>query len=70
MLLKPLISIGRKLPLNYKEVIIILNKVLSKQTWKEILVMFNIGAKVNVINQRFAIKYNFKTLNIELPIYF
>ena len=30
--LKPLIPIGYKLPLNYKEAIIVLNKVLSKQT--------------------------------------
>ena len=32
--------------------------------------MLNISVKVNVINQQFAIKCNFKTLNIELPTYF
>ena len=31
--------------------------------------MLNIGTKVNIINQRFIIEYNFKTLNIELPTY-
>ena len=32
MPLKSLIAIGRKLPLNYKEAITILSKVLSKET--------------------------------------
>ena len=32
--------------------------------------MLNIGIKVNIINQRFAIEYNFKILNTELPTYF
>ena len=32
--------------------------------------MLNLNIKVNVINQRFAIKYNFKIFNTELPIYF
>ena len=32
--------------------------------------MLDIGAKVNIINQRFAVECNFKTLNAELPIYF
>jgi hypothetical protein len=31
--------------------------------------MLNISAKVNIINQRFTIEYNFKTLDIELPTY-
>jgi hypothetical protein len=31
--------------------------------------MLNIGTKVNIVNQQFAIKYNFKTLDIELPTY-
>ena len=31
--------------------------------------MLNISTKVNVINQRFAVKYSFKTLDIELPTY-
>ena len=68
--MESLIPIKCKLLLDYKEAITILNKVLSKQTWKETLVILNIGTKVNIINQRFAIKYNFKILNIELPIYF
>ena len=32
--------------------------------------MLNISTKVNIINQRFTIKYNFKIFNIELPTYF
>jgi len=32
--------------------------------------MLNIGTKVNVINQRFTVKCNFKTLDIELSTYF
>ena len=32
--------------------------------------MLNISTKVNIINQQFTIKYNFKILNTELPIYF
>ena len=32
--------------------------------------MLNIGAKVNIVNQRFAIECNFKTLDVELPTYF
>ena len=31
--------------------------------------MLNISAKVNIVNQQFAIEYNFKTLNIKLPTY-
>ena len=31
--------------------------------------MLDIGTKVNIINQRFAIEYNFKTLDVELPTY-
>ena len=31
--------------------------------------MLNLGAEVNVINQRFVIECNFKTLDIELPTY-
>ena len=31
--------------------------------------MLNISAKVNIVNQRFAIEYNFKTLDAELPTY-
>ena len=31
--------------------------------------MLNISAKVNVINQQFAIECNFKIFNIELPTY-
>ena len=31
--------------------------------------MLNIGTKVNIINQRFAIECNFKTLDVELPTY-
>ena len=31
--------------------------------------MLNIGAEVNIVNQQFAIEYNFKTLDIELPTY-
>ena len=31
--------------------------------------MLNISAKVNIVNQRFAIECNFKTLNVELPTY-
>ena len=70
MLLEPLTPIGRKLLLNYKEAITVLNKVLSKQTWKEILVIFNISTKISIINQQFAIECNFKILNTELPTYF
>ena len=32
--------------------------------------MLNISTKVNIVNQQFAIEYNFKTLDIELPTYF
>ena len=32
--------------------------------------MLNIDTKVNIVNQQFTIEYNFKTLDIELPIYF
>jgi len=31
--------------------------------------MLSIGAEVNIINQRFAVEYNFKTLDMELPTY-
>ena len=31
--------------------------------------MLNISTKVNIVNQRFTIEYNFKILDIELPIY-
>ena len=31
--------------------------------------MLNIGAKVNIVNQRFTIECNFKTLDTELPTY-
>ena len=31
--------------------------------------MLNIGTKVNIVNQRFTIEYNFKTLDVELPTY-
>ena len=31
--------------------------------------MLDIGTKVNIINQRFAIEYNFKILDVELPTY-
>ena len=31
--------------------------------------MLNISAKVNIVNQRFAIECNFKTLDAELPTY-
>ncbi len=31
--------------------------------------MLNIGAKVNIVNQRIAIECNFKTLDIELSTY-
>ena len=31
--------------------------------------MLNIGTKVNIINQRFAIECNFKALDVELPTY-
>jgi len=31
--------------------------------------MLNIGTKVNIINQRFAMECNFKTLDVELPTY-
>ena len=31
--------------------------------------MLNISAEVNIVNQRFAIECNFKTLDVELPIY-
>ena len=68
-LLDPLIAVGRKLPLDRKEAITILGEVLSKQTQKETLVMLNIGTEVNIINQRFTIECNFKTLDVELPTY-
>ena len=64
------IAIGRKLPLNCKKVITILGEALFKQTQKKTLVMLNISTKVNIINQQFAIKYNFKILNAKLFIYF
>ena len=31
--------------------------------------MLNISAKVNIVNQRFTIECNFKTLDVELPTY-
>jgi len=31
--------------------------------------MLNIGAEVNIVNQRFAMECNFKILDIELPTY-
>ena len=31
--------------------------------------MLNIGAKVNIVNQRFAMECNFKILDVELPTY-
>jgi len=31
--------------------------------------MLNIGTKVNIVNQRFAIECNFKMLDAELPTY-
>ena len=31
--------------------------------------MLDIGAEVNIINQRFTMEYNFKTLDAELPTY-
>ena len=31
--------------------------------------MLNIGTKVNIVNQQFAIECNFKTLDIKLPTY-
>ena len=31
--------------------------------------MLNISTKVNIINQRFTIEYNFKTLDVELSTY-
>ena len=31
--------------------------------------MLNISTEVNIVNQRFAIERNFKTLDIELPTY-
>jgi len=31
--------------------------------------MLNISTKVNIVNQQFAIEYNFKTLDVELPTY-
>ena len=31
--------------------------------------MLDISTKVNIVNQRFAIECNFKTLNAELPTY-
>ena len=64
-----LIAVGYKLLLDRKEAITVLGKVLSKQIWKETLVMLNIGAKVNVINQRFVMECNFKILDVELPTY-
>ena len=48
--LEPLISIGHKLLLNYKKAITVLSKVLSKQTWKETLIILNINTEVNIIN--------------------
>ena len=67
--LNPLIAIRYKLLLNYKEAITVLGEVLLKKTWKKTLVILNIGAKVNIVNQQFAIEYNFKTLDVELPTY-
>jgi hypothetical protein len=67
--LKPFTPIGYKLLLDHKEAITVLNKVLSKQTWKETLVMLNISTKVNIVNQQFAMECNFKIFNIELPTY-
>ena len=32
--------------------------------------MLDIGAEVNIVNQRFTIECNFKTLDAELPTYF
>ena len=66
---EPLTPVGRKLPLDREEAITVSGEVLSKQTWKETSVMLDIGAEVNVINQRFAMECNFKTLNAELPTY-
>jgi len=68
--LDPLIAVGYKLLLDYKKAITVLGKVLLKKTWKETLVMLNIGAEVNIVNQQFAIECNFKMLDIELPTYF
>ena len=31
--------------------------------------MLNISTKVNIVNQRFTIEYNFKTLDVELSTY-
>jgi hypothetical protein len=31
--------------------------------------MLNISTKVNIVNQRFTIECNFKTLDVELPTY-
>ena len=31
--------------------------------------MLNISIEVNIVNQQFAIEYNFKTLDVELPTY-
>jgi hypothetical protein len=31
--------------------------------------MLNIGTEVNIVNQRFTIECNFKTLDVELPTY-
>ena len=67
--LGPLTAVGRKLPLDCKEAITISGKVLSKQTQKETIVILNISTKVSINNQRFAIEYNFKTVDIELPTY-
>ena len=67
--LDPLIAIGCKLLLDYKEAITILGEVLLKKTQQETLVILNISAKVNIVNQQFTIECNFKILNIELPTY-
>ena len=67
--LDPLIAIRYKLLLDYKEAITILGEVLSKQTQTETLVILNIGTKVNIVNQQFAIECNFKILDVELPTY-
>ena len=67
--LDPLIAIGCKLPLNYKKAITVLGEVLLKKTQKETLVILNIDAEVNIVNQRFTMECNFKTLDVELPTY-
>ena len=67
--LSTLIALGYKLLLDYKEAITVLGKVFSKQTQKETLVILNIDAEVNIVNQRFTMECNFKTLDVELPTY-